>query len=807
MANGSHTTNDEALYARIGALLEGEQLRILARPGIGLTTHIIALARQCAVAHRVAVLRVKSGVDVISLRLLEGEGDAEPHHVPLPDAFAAIASHQPHFVFVDDLDRASPEHLALLHEASEQWLILGSRVVWGIHWTESEHDGLSRIPGRLHATVSVPPCSNDTIHEILLNSAALTEAQLAVATAACCGNPTVARRIGEELSARVLPNTTPPTSFATKAIQAGLFSVIGSELTADHALLFTLLSCTFPLESAGKEIADALGIPRSVASDMCDHLAYLALLTPDADRTRVVRQTLAKHIPEAEHTLYEAALTKLCGTLELRDTEAILDIGDGNETISASLKALSRTGTTEVKAEIAQRTVERLASGLDLTAEDVRALEVLGRSYMAPALAVLSHAARESHSHESHVEAPLSSLSLPLIFESSEALGPALIALIEHSGPTQRAILEAWAVLCPARHLGVTQDEYRRLLRRVIENARHHDAPVFVRAVACAMTAAHGVCPNHALESLEHQLTSQPPTEDAVASFQLLAFVHCARGNRSESEQWLVKARSAIAENTVAGSFTTLLRAARYRIAGNDPLSPEQAASVMEALKRVGAMRLAAWSAILGAQNPRGVEKWNFPEAHPVLSASYTSQRGALCLASGEDAEGVSELYRAGRIMASTDLCPLVFGNWREPLLKFYLENKARSAYRCVADDNFRCQLRFNRVVGHAPNAAGTFDSSLVPPSLPAQNETTPGLTAAEERVVREVVAGASNQMTAHALFLSKRTVDTHLRNVYRKLGIRSRSELQDLVKKGALTLTTAENSAVESQAEPRVTQ
>jgi DNA-binding CsgD family transcriptional regulator len=52
------------------------------------------------------------------------------------------------------------------------------------------------------------------------------------------------------------------------------------------------------------------------------------------------------------------------------------------------------------------------------------------------------------------------------------------------------------------------------------------------------------------------------------------------------------------------------------------------------------------------------------------------------------------------------------------------------------------------------------------------------GLTPAERRVVALVVAGQTNREVAAALFLSERTVESHLTHVYAKLGVRSRTEL-----------------------------
>jgi DNA-binding NarL/FixJ family response regulator len=51
-------------------------------------------------------------------------------------------------------------------------------------------------------------------------------------------------------------------------------------------------------------------------------------------------------------------------------------------------------------------------------------------------------------------------------------------------------------------------------------------------------------------------------------------------------------------------------------------------------------------------------------------------------------------------------------------------------------------------------------------------------LTATEQRVAELIGSGASNRGAADALFISVRTVETHVAAIYRKLGVRSRAEL-----------------------------
>jgi DNA-binding CsgD family transcriptional regulator len=55
-------------------------------------------------------------------------------------------------------------------------------------------------------------------------------------------------------------------------------------------------------------------------------------------------------------------------------------------------------------------------------------------------------------------------------------------------------------------------------------------------------------------------------------------------------------------------------------------------------------------------------------------------------------------------------------------------------------------------------------------------------LTAGQLRVARMAADGMTNREIAQALFVTPRTVEQHLYNAYKKLGIRSRSELATVV-------------------------
>jgi DNA-binding NarL/FixJ family response regulator len=59
---------------------------------------------------------------------------------------------------------------------------------------------------------------------------------------------------------------------------------------------------------------------------------------------------------------------------------------------------------------------------------------------------------------------------------------------------------------------------------------------------------------------------------------------------------------------------------------------------------------------------------------------------------------------------------------------------------------------------------------------------TTTRLTPQETRIAIVVASGATNAEAAARLFLSQKTIEYHLSSVYRKLGIRSRSQLVTVV-------------------------
>ena len=124
---------------------------------------------------------------------------------------------------------------------------------------------------------------------------------------------------------------------------------------------------------------------------------------------------------------------------------------------------------------------------------------------------------------------------------------------------------------------------------------------------------------------------------------------------------------------------------------------------------------------------------------------------------SGERIELVRTLLAAVTISLDADLDRDV-RNW--------LRDAALLAEQCgstrLADDVARLGVRH----------------TAVPPAAPRDSGTHEALTAREKEIAELVSTGMTNSAIAERLFLSVRTVETHLRQVYRKLGVTNRAGL-----------------------------
>jgi DNA-binding CsgD family transcriptional regulator/Flp pilus assembly protein TadD len=103
-----------------------------------------------------------------------------------------------------------------------------------------------------------------------------------------------------------------------------------------------------------------------------------------------------------------------------------------------------------------------------------------------------------------------------------------------------------------------------------------------------------------------------------------------------------------------------------------------------------------------------------------------------------------------------------------------------RAGRRADAREPLRKALELATSCGADAVAARAHDELVTAGARPRRDpiESRRNLTASELRVARMAAEGLTNREIAQGLFLTENTIETHLRSVFRKLAIRSRSQL-----------------------------
>ena len=173
------------------------------------------------------------------------------------------------------------------------------------------------------------------------------------------------------------------------------------------------------------------------------------------------------------------------------------------------------------------------------------------------------------------------------------------------------------------------------------------------------------------------------------------------------------------------------------------------------------AMRISAWLRELGGRLGR-----------PALTGD-AHRIDALAAAAAGDVDAAAESARAA--VTAHGSSPLRPELARSLLVLGRIERR-RKARKQSRDALLRAH-ELTAEMGHRPLLAE------IERELPrvAAARSGPELTATERRVADLIAAGATNRDAAAALFVSVRTVETHVASIYRKLGVRTRAELARL--------------------------
>jgi DNA-binding CsgD family transcriptional regulator len=164
-----------------------------------------------------------------------------------------------------------------------------------------------------------------------------------------------------------------------------------------------------------------------------------------------------------------------------------------------------------------------------------------------------------------------------------------------------------------------------------------------------------------------------------------------------------------------------------------------------------------------------------FEEAGKSLDRAWAIATGARCralvLAARADLVGASAA--ANEALREHDRLPLPFELGRTLLVRGAVERRAKR--KREARNTLTKALEIFEVLGAALWADRT-QAELA--RIGGRAPSSLALTPTEDKVAALVASGSTNREAAEALFVSVHTVEANLKRIYRKLGVRSRTEL-----------------------------
>ncbi len=232
----------------------------------------------------------------------------------------------------------------------------------------------------------------------------------------------------------------------------------------------------------------------------------------------------------------------------------------------------------------------------------------------------------------------------------------------------------------------------------------------------------------------------------AVSSADLaLAYLHNGLGNFDRA---CAAANRLIELDELAHSSLALPELVEAAVRADQP---ERAAAALDTLESRAAASGTQWALGMAARSRALVSTGPSAEAH---------YREAI------------ERLGSCRMVTHLARAHLVYGEWlRREGRRQDAREELRTAHRLLSDMGAEAYARRAaqelRATGEHPRKRGA--------------QPTDALTAQEARIARLVATGATSREVASQLFLSPRTVEAHLRSIFRKLGITSRRQLAEL--------------------------
>jgi DNA-binding CsgD family transcriptional regulator len=352
--------------------------------------------------------------------------------------------------------------------------------------------------------------------------------------------------------------------------------------------------------------------------------------------------------------------------------------------------------------------------------------------------------------------------------------------LLDDPGPESGAFWIAPSVL----FFAYADDDAARVSTDVIEWAKQHGSlPAFsmaaqLRAYASVRRGLLAEAEADAASTLEQQ-----PAPQTLYAHVALVNVLLARGKTTEAGDVFAQVRP---EPAATGQIRYLQTRARIRAASHRPEDALDDLFACGRLEREWEIRTPAFAT------------WRTDAAPLLASVDRLDEARALareelerCRAFGAQAPLGASLRTLGLLErgdTGIELLEEAVGHLEhsparlEHALALVELGAAirRAGRRADAREPLRKALELARVSGAEVVATRAHDELVSAGARPRRDptESRSNLTASELRVSRLAAEGKTNREIAQALFVTENTIETHLRSVFRKLEIRSRSQL-----------------------------
>lgn len=290
-------------------------------------------------------------------------------------------------------------------------------------------------------------------------------------------------------------------------------------------------------------------------------------------------------------------------------------------------------------------------------------------------------------------------------------------------------------------------------------------------AIAAALAAGDH---RAALRAIETGRRGSQRDVHAISPFELVAVaqVHRHAGRVREARESAIRAIAALDASGSFPEWQAILVALDLDVlqSRGDDVSN----SLVELTARIPAA-LQDSASTLAARARLQSDPARRPQAEPAAFAPFG--KGALLEIRDSVRDGVlggdpDSLQRAIRLSLKHDL-PIEAGEAQLWLAEFASEPERRELLKSSEVILQRCGVRgWDRRISRV--AGGATTSTSPRPADAALNALSPS----EFRVAQAVASGLTNREAAATLLISVKTVDFHLQQMYRKLGIRSRTEL-----------------------------